>query len=178
MRIYEDFKTTSQNREPQRAYYIPYDTLEKALEGNRYSSKYFKLLNGKWKFAYFKRDIDVPEKITAWDTVKVPSCWQTLGYENPGYTNVNYPHPVDAPFVPDDNPCGVYSRTFTIDDAWDKRKTYIVFEGVSSCMFLYINDKYVGFTQGSHLQTEFDITGFVKKGENTLTAKGNRYAEF
>lgn len=171
MRIYEDFKTTSQNREPQRSYYIPYETLEKALEGNRYSSKYFKLLNGRWNFAYFKRDIDVPEKITAWDTVTVPSCWQTLGYENPGYTNVNYPHPVDAPFVPDDNPCGVYSRTFTIDDAWYKRKTYIVFEGVSSCMFLYINDKYVGFTQGSHLQAEFDITGFVKKGENTLTAK-------
>lgn len=171
MRKYENLKQTSENREKQRAYYIPYDTLEKALEGKKEKSAYYKLLNGRWNFAYFKRDIDVPKKITAWDTICVPSCWQALGYENPIYTNTNYPHPVDAPFVPDDNPCGVYSRTFEIDDDWAKKKTYIVFEGVSSCMFLYINDKYVGFTQGSHLQAEFDISNYVTKGTNTIYAK-------
>ncbi len=171
MRKYENFNQTSENREPQRAYYIPYDTLEKALEGKKENSAYYRLLNGRWNFAYFKRDIDVPESITAWDTVFVPSCWQTLGYENPGYTNVNYPHPVDAPYVPDDNPCGVYSRSFCIDAKWKSRKTYIVFEGVSSCMFLYINGKYVGFTQGSHLQAEFDISEFINEGTNTVTAK-------
>lgn len=171
MRIYEDFNKTSENREPQRAYYIPYDSLEKALEGNREKSAYYKLLNGKWNFAYFKRDIDVPEKITSWDVISVPSCWQALGYENPGYTNVNYPHPVDAPYVPDDNPCGVYSRGFDIDGAWNGRKTYVVFEGVSSCMFLYVNGEYVGFSQGSHLQAEFDITDYVKEGKNEITVK-------
>ena len=92
MRKYEDFKNTSENRVPQRSYYIPYDTLEKALEGKKENSAYYRLLNGRWNFAYFKRDIDVPENIeniVTPDTVPVPSCWQTLGYENPGYTNVN-----------------------------------------------------------------------------------------
>ena len=171
MRIYENFKTTSENREPQRSYYIPYESLEKALEGKKEKSAYYKLLNGRWKFAYFKRDIDVPETIPVWDTVTVPSCWQMLGYENPGYTNVNYPYPIDVPYVPDDNPCGVYNRSFCIDSAWDGRKTYIVFEGVSSCLFLYINGEYVGYSQGSHLQAEFDITDYVHNGVNEVTVK-------
>lgn len=171
MRSYENFKTTHENREPQRSYYIPYDTLEKALEGKKENSAYYRLLNGRWNFAYFKRDIDVPETITAWDTVPVPSCWQTLGYENPGYTNVNYPHPVDAPYVPDDNPCGVYSRSFEIDSAWKERETYIVFEGVSSCLYLYVNGEYAGCSQGSHLQAEFNISKYLNEGTNTITAK-------
>ena len=171
MRTYERFDKISENRETQRAYYIPYESLEKALAGNKHTSAYYKLLNGKWKFAYFKRDIDVPEKIADWDIVSVPSCWQSTGYEKQWYTNQNYPHAVDAPFVPDDNPCGVYERNFNIDSKWNERKTYIVFEGVSSCMFLYINGKYVGTSQGSHLQAEFDITSYVTKGENTITVK-------
>ncbi len=171
MRNYERFDAISENREAPRAYYIPYDTLEKALDGNKESSEYYKLLNGEWNFAYFERDIDVPEKITEWDTVSVPSCWQALGYDKVGYTNVNYPYPVDPPFVPDDNPCGVYERSFDISGSWSERKTYIVFEGVSSCLFLYINGRYVGCSQGSHLPSEFNITPFVKDGENTLTVK-------
>lgn len=171
MRMYEDFNKTSDRREPQRAYYIPYDSLEKALAGKKEASAYYKLLNGRWRFAYFARDIDVPEQITTWDTIPVPSCWQALGYEPPIYTNVNYPHPIDAPYVPDDNPCGVYSRSFTLDKSFSGRKTYIVFEGVSSCMFLYVNGSYAGYSQGSHMQAEFDITEFVTDGENELTVK-------
>ncbi len=171
MRKYENLQQTSENREPQRSYYIPYDTLEKALKGDKESSAYYRLLNGKWNFAFFERDIDVPEKITSWDLISVPSCWQTLGYERPVYTNVNYPHPVDPPYVPDDIPCGVYERSFEIDSSWSNRETYIVFEGVSSCLLLYINGKYVGFSQGSHLQAEFNITDYVTAGTNTVTAK-------
>lgn len=171
MRVYENIQQTSENRMPQRAYYIPYDSLEKALQGDRKESAYFRLLNGEWKFAFFERDMDVTEKVSEWDTIPVPSCWQTQGYEHPGYTNVCYPHPIDAPFVPDDNPCGIYEREFDLDSAWNERKTYIVFEGVSSCLFLYINGRYVGFTQGSHLQAEFDITDYLNKGKNTVTAK-------
>lgn len=171
MRIYERFDKTSENRVKERAYYIPYDTLEKALGGKRENSAYYKLLNGRWNFAFFKRDIDVPEKITAWDSVIVPSCWQSLGYEKPVYTNYNYPHPVDAPYVPDDNPCGIYEREFMLDEMWTDRKTYAVFEGVSSCLILYVNGEYVGFSQVSHMQAEFDITPFVKKGKNIITAR-------
>ena len=98
----------------------------------------------------------------------VPSCWQLLGYENPNYTNINYPYPCDPPYVPDANPCGVYERDFSIKK-WGK--VYFVLEGVSSCAFVYVNGAYVGFTQGSHLQAEFDLTDFVHDGVNTIRVK-------
>ena len=157
MRFYEDILKTSENRVAPRSYYIPKGVSE------------YKLLNGEWNFAYFERDIDVPEKIVKWDKIPVPACWQLHGYGNPNYCNINYPYPVDPPFVPDDNPCGVYNREFTVEKKWGK--LYFVFEGVSSCASLYINDKYVGFTQGSRLQAEFDITDFCTQGVNTVTVK-------
>ncbi len=157
MRVYENPLKTSENRKKSKSYVIPTGVSE------------FTLLNGEWDFAYFERDIDIPEKIEKWDKIPVPSCWQLHGYDNPNYTNINYPYPCDPPFVPDDNPCGVYRREFNIDKVWGK--IYFVFEGVASCAFLYINGNYVGFTQGSHLQAEFDITEYTKKGKNTITVK-------
>lgn len=157
MREYENPNKTSDNRMKQRSYYIPAGVSE------------YMLLNGEWEFAYFASDMDVPEQIKQWDTIPVPSCWQLHGYENPNYTNINYPYPVDAPYVPDENPCGVYRRTFEIDKKWGR--VYFVFEGVASCAYLYVNDQYVGFTQGSHLQAEFDITEYVTEGENTVVVK-------
>ena len=157
MRAYEQINFTSENRMPARSYYIPGGVSE------------YHLLNGEWNFAYFERDIDVPEKIEKWDKIPVPSCWQILGYENSNYTNINYPYPCDPPYVPDDNPCGVYEREFEIEKKWGR--LYFVFEGVSSCAYLTINDKYVGFTQGSHLQAEFDITDYVCEGTNKVTVK-------
>lgn len=171
MRSYEDLNLIQMNREPQRAYYIPYDTLEKALEGNKEKSAYYKLLNGEWKFAYFERDIDVPQVIAKWDKINVPSNWQMYGYDVPYYTNINYPYPVDPPYVPDDNPCGVYSLDFDLDNKWIDRDAYIVFEGVNSCLYLYVNDILVGHSQGSHLQSEFNISKYVKEGTNNLTVK-------
>jgi len=160
VRIYEDILKTSENRELPRSYYIPRGVSE------------YMLLNGEWDFCYFARDIDVPDipsEIEKWDRIQVPSCWQILGYEDPNYTNINYPFPVDPPYVPDDNPCGVYSREFEIREKWGR--IYFVFEGVSSCAFLYINDRYIGFTQGSHLQAEFDITDAVREGKNRAAVK-------
>ena len=157
MRVYENPQATSENRMPARSYYIPQGVSE------------YQLLNGEWRFAYFNRDIDVPEKIENWDTIPVPSCWQLLGYENPNYTNINYPYPCDPPYVPDENPCGVYEREFVIEKKWGR--VYFVLEGVSSCAFLSVNEQYVGYTQGSHLQAEFDITDYVQEGTNTITVK-------
>ena len=122
-------------------------------------------LNGAWKFAFFA-DGDISDEINFTDTIDVPSCWQARGYENPNYSNINYPYPFDMPYVPDINPVGVYEREFTVNNT--NRKTYIVFEGVSSCAKLFINGKYVGFTQGSRLEAEFDISNFVTEGENTV----------
>lgn len=171
MRHYENPRITGENREKQRSYYIPYESLEKALIGKKEASAYYKLLNGEWNFNYYESEAAAELKPEKWDKVKVPSCWQTTGYEEPYYTNVNYPYPVDPPYVPDVNPCGVYMREIEISEEWDKRETYIVFEGVSSFMYLYVNGEYVGCTQGSHLQSEFDITPFVETGKNTVTAK-------
>ena len=171
MRHYENLQLLQENCEPQRAYYIPYDSLDKALAGEKEVSNYYISLNGEWKFKYYQRDIDVPEQISEWDTITVPSNWQMQGYDNPYYTNLNYPYPVDPPYVPDDNPCGVYSLDFEIPEEWSERETYIVLEGVNSCFYLYVNDQYVGFSQVSHMQSELRLTGCLKKGRNKLTIK-------
>ena len=154
MRKYEDLKYISENREKQRAYYIP--------------KSGYTLLNGEWDFKYFKCDF-LEDLSGEWDKISDPSCWQLKGYENPNYSNVVYPYPYDPPYVPTENPMGVYRRTLEVSDT--DRKTYIVFEGVSSSVELYINGEYVGYSQGSHLQAEFDISKYVKNGENTILAK-------
>ncbi len=159
MRKYENPELLQENRLPQRSYYIP---------GNDGA---YMSLNGEWSFSFFLRDFDdVPQKS---GTIDVPSCWQCRGYEKPYYTNVTYPFPVNPPYVPNENPMGVYERSFHIDDT-DKRY-YVVFEGVSSCVELYINGKYAGYSQGSRLQAEFEITAFVQKGENEISARVRKW---
>lgn len=159
MRKYEDLSVLQENRLKQRSYYIP--------EGK---AKYLSL-NGNWDFAFYKCDDDpVPAKT---GVIDVPSCWQCRGYEEPYYTNVVYPYPVDPPYVPTDNPMGVYTRTFVIEDV--SMKHYVMFEGVDSCLELYINGQYVGYSQGSRLEAEFDISAYVKKGVNEIVAKVRKW---
>lgn len=159
MRMYEDLNHIKENRLPQRAYYIPEN------EGG------YKLLNGIWRFDFYERDYD--EEPTCSGEIDVPSCWQCRGYEKPYYTNVIYPYPVDPPYVPNDNSMGVYAREFEVADI--SMRYYIVFEGVASCLELYINGKYVGYSQGSRLQAEFDITDFVTEGNNEVVAKVRKW---
>ncbi len=159
MRKYEDLNHISDRREEQRAYYIP--------KGG------YTCLNGEWDFKFYDCDYKEGYEEKEWDKIDVPSVWQLRGYENPNYTNVAYPFPYDPPFVPDDNPMGVYKREFEVEDA--SKKTYIVFEGVSSCVELYINGSYAGYSQGNHLQAEFDISEFVKNGTNTVIAKVRKW---
>lgn len=159
MRFYENPEYTQENRLPQRAYYIP--------EGKNV----FSSLNGIWQFDFYACDDD--ETPVKSGQIDVPSCWQCRGYEKPYYTNVIYPFPVDPPFVPMDNPMGVYTRKFEITDAG--RQQYVVFEGSSSCLELYINSQFVGWSQGSHLQAEFDITPYVHPGANEITAKVRKW---
>lgn len=161
MRFYEDLTHISENRLPQRAYYIPEN------EGA------YILLNGEWNFKYYDADYKEEKVIELWDTIPVPSCWQMFGYEDPNYSNVSYPYPVDMPYVPDNNPMGIYMREFEIKNK--ENRHYIVFEGVSSNIELYINDKYAGYSQGSHLQSEFDITDFVSTGKNKVLVKVRKW---
>ena len=161
MRFYEDLKHISENRLPQRAYYIPEN------EGA------YTLLNGMWNFKYYEADFLEEKNIEKWDEIEVPSCWQVKGYGNPNYSDTAYPYPVDAPFVPDKNPMGIYMREFETEKG--ENRHYIVFEGVSSNLELFINGKYVGYTQGSHLQAEFDITDFLNDGKNVVVAKVRKW---
>ncbi len=158
LRFYEDLNNISENRLPQRSYYIP----EGAL----------RTLPDVWDFKYFERDVD--ECLDgAWDNIPVPSCWQNYGYDDPNYTNVRYPYPVTPPYLPDDNPMGVYRTSFAVSDM--TKMYYLVFEGVSSNAEVFINDSRVGYTQGSHLQAEFFITPFIKEGNNTLVVKVRKW---
>ena len=161
MRFYEDLNHIKENRLPQRAYYIPEN------------KGAYMLLNGEWNFKYFDADFKEDKIIENWDKISVPSCWQMLGYDSPNYTSSNYPYPIDMPYVPDINPMGVYMREFEVSNMDNCH--YIVFEGVSSNLELYINDKYVGYSQGSHLQAEFDITNFINKGINKVVVKVRKW---
>ena len=157
MRFYEDLTKLHINTLPPRAHYIPSDTPEKALAGDAAQSDYYTLLNGTWDFCYFPRDIDCPATITQWMPVRVPSCWASIGCEKPYYTNVTYPYPVDPPFVPDDNPLGVYRKLITIDSLAANRENYLIFDGVASCLELYINGEFIGFSSVSHGMSEFKV---------------------
>ena len=174
MKIYEDLTKLQVNCEEPRTHYIPYDTLEKALCGDREKSAYYKCLNGKWDFEFYNSDYEENIKKPKRGKIEVPGCWQMQGYDKPWYTDENYPFPVDPPYVPTENPMGIYKRNFEISDMWNNRRIYIVFEGVSSCFELYINGEFVGYSSGSHMPSEFEITKYIKS-VNTIEVKVRKW---
>ena len=168
-RKYEDLSILYENREAPRAYAIPFDTAQDAINNRRENNARYVLLNGEWDFRYFDCPLDLPDdvaEITFEKKLPVPSCWECYGYGQYHYTNINYPFPYDPPAVPSLNRVGVYQRSF---DWRSGEKLYIVFEGVSSCFEVYLNGKYAGLSKASHLQAEFDLTALAQDGENTLT---------
>ncbi|MDR2043990.1 MAG: DUF4981 domain-containing protein [Clostridium sp.] len=168
---WQDPTFLQKGREKERAYFIPYHDLATALQDKKEQSRNYKLLNGVWAFQYYEKFYDMPEVIGQWESIPVPSNWQMYGYDKPYYTNVNYPHPVDPPYVPDDNPCGVYQTVFRIEEGWAEKETYLVLEGVNSCFYLYVNGAEIGYSQCSHLPAEFHITPFLRQGDNRLMVK-------
>ena len=164
--------------EKPRAYFIPYQDAALALADDREKSTYFTSLCGDWDFKYYPSLEDLEDFRTEsfpWDTLEkipVPRSWQTLqgrGYDTPQYTNVNYPIPFDPPFVPRNNPCGLYLREFDIPtDGLKTKHFYLNFEGVDSCFYLFLNNHYVGYSQVSHSTSEFDVTSYLVAGKNKL----------
>ena len=162
------------NCEKPHAYFIPYDNDKKAGKGIRGTSEFFHSLNGSWKFKYHSSVMDVEDGFYNedydaghWENLVVPSNWQMHGYDIPHYTNVNYPYPCDPPFVPNDNPAGLYIRDFYLNNPPGK-KVHMVFEGVDSCFYLWINGHLAGYSQVSHMISEFDITDCLKTGTNRV----------
>lgn len=170
---YEDFSVQNVNAEKNRAYYIPFCEKDTGYEDRKNSSR-LTMLSGDWNFKYSENgisDLDedffklTPKEISI-NTIPVPSNWQNHGYDRHQYTNVEYPFPFDPPYVPYENPCGVYARDFEIKKN-DSESYYINFEGVDSCFYLWINGEFVGYSQVSHSTSEFDITKYVNDGKNT-----------
>ncbi len=168
MRKYEMIEYIHENTLAPRSHYIPFDTVEGAISGDKSKSAYYHSLNGEWDFKFFKRDFDFKsiEEIIDWEIIPVPSCWQCFGYEKPNYANARYPFPVDPPYVPADNPMGVYRKFFYADDEFLKLNSYIVFEGVAPGFDLFLNGEYVGCSTVSHCCSEFKID--LKKGRNEI----------
>ncbi len=183
MKPYHDWENPQmfgQNKLPGHATAIPFADQTSAIQGNRYASPFYKSLNGAWRFHYTTDPDSVVENPAAdeWDTIVVPGNWTLQGYDRPIYTNVKMPFlPVDPPNVPQENPTGVYQRTFTIPPDWAGRQVFICFDGVESAFYLWINDHRVGYSQGTRLPAEFDLTPYLQPGENTLTAVVIRWSD-
>ena len=164
---YEDQHILHVGTMPPRAYYLPENIGEYASAVS--------LAGDDWHFAYYPRTQLVPEDFfdehfagSGYTDIPVPSCIQSLGYDQQQYTNFRYPIPADPPFVPDINPCGAYLKEFTLSKEDCNGRTFLYFEGVDSCFFLWINGEQVGYSQVSHSPSEFEITRFVHEGRNRM----------
>ncbi len=181
------------NREPVRATYTPYGTVERA---RRMGDSFRRLsLNGRWKFHWAPRPEERPADFFrpdfdagGWDEIVVPGNWQTQGYGVPIYTNITYPFRAEPPRVTLDpprnytqyelrNPVGSYRRTFRLPERWKGLRVYVEFAGVDSAFYVWVNGTRVGYSQDSMTPAEFDITGCLAEGENTLAVEVYRFSD-
>ena len=196
---WEDETIFEENKEKGHATYIPYPSRESMMADQYYEtpwttpeSEYYMSLNGTWKFNlvdepskrptdFFQDDYDV----SSWDNLPVPSNWEMYGYDKPIYCNVEYPHANTPPTIQRRsgysgygvNPVGSYRRTFTLPENWDGKQVFIMFGGIYSAAYVWVNGKYVGYTQGANNDHEFDITSKLKAGENTLAVQVFRWSD-
>ena len=174
-RYYENLSVLHENTMPARAYYIPASRRMDNLVEHREESDRMQLLNGTWKFQYFNSIYDIQDSFFEknydtenFDEIQVPSVWQMAGYDTHQYTNIRYPFPFDPPYVPQDIPCGAYVHNFEYSRDEKASKAFLNFEGVDSCFYVWINGSYVGYSQVSHMTSEFDVTDVLQDGTNTV----------
>ena len=174
-RYYENLSVLHENTMPARAYYIPASRRMDNLVEHREESDRMQLLNGTWKFQYFTSIYDIQDSFFEknydtenFDEIQVPSVWQMAGYDTHQYTNIRYPFPFDPPYVPQNIPCGVYVHTFEYSRDEKAPKSFLNFEGVDSCFYVWINGSYIGYSQVSHMTSEFDVTDVLQDGTNTV----------
>ncbi|MEM7798429.1 MAG: glycoside hydrolase family 2 TIM barrel-domain containing protein [Chloroflexota bacterium] len=173
------------NKLPGHVRNISFDTLKEARSGDWQASNWCQMLNGTWQFALYPNPDAVPADffaadydISGWSDIQVPGNWTTQGFDKPIYTNVKMPIPNTPPFVPkEDKPTGLYRRSFMMPDDWHERQVVICFGGVESAFYLWINGEAVGYSQESRLPAEFDISPYLRSGENTITAMVIRWSD-
>jgi len=174
-RYFENLSVLHENTMPAKAYYIPASRRMDNLVEHREESDRMQLLNGTWKFQYFNSIYDIKDSFFEknydtenFDEIQVPSVWQMAGYDTHQYTNIRYPFPFDPPYVPQDIPCGAYVHTFEYSRDEKAPKSFLNFEGVDSCFYVWINGSYIGYSQVSHMTSEFDVTDVLQDGTNTV----------
>lgn len=181
---WEDLCMLHKNRLDSRAYFLSYKDSSTAVTYERRMSGRYELLNGIWKFHYSPSPMEAPEKfyedsydVSSWDDMEVPGHWQLKGYGHPHYTDLIYPFQVDPPRVPSDNPTGSYRREFFISDDWEGLQVILRFEGVDSAFHIWVNGREVGYSKGSRLPSEFDISPLIHKGKNSLSVRVYQWSD-
>jgi beta-galactosidase len=184
---WENPKVFNINKEEPHATYVPFPDVRGALTLDRRQSPCYFSLDGKWKFNWVPKPADRPTDfyredydVSAWKEIDVPSNWEFQGYGVPIYVNIPYefPGPPDPPHIPhDNNPVGSYKRTFTIPAGWEGREVFIHFGGVKSAFYIWINGQKVGYSEDSKTPAEWDITGYLRKGENTVALEVYRWSD-
>jgi len=182
---YENPRVFERNQEDAHATLMPYPGSDLALEGDRLSSPFHMTLNGSWKFHWAENPLMAPEEFyksgfdrDEWENITVPANWQMEGKGYPLFRNVGLPHPLDPPNVPKQfNPTGSYYRSFKLPEDWSKRQVFLHFEGVHSASYVWINGKEVGYNQGGMEPAEYDITPYLRKGENNIAVRVLRYSD-
>lgn len=182
-----DPETTSVNRMERRACFMPYGDIDQAVKADRTLSSRYKSLNGAWYFRFFENaSQNIPSleneisDLSQWDEINVPSCWATEGYDYPQYCNIQYPwegnEKITPPYAPTEyNPVGLYVRKFNLEKRFTGKRTVITFDGVESCLILYVNGVKFGYSESSFNTAEFDITELVRPGENTVAVEVHRW---
>ncbi|MBN1409237.1 MAG: DUF4981 domain-containing protein [Spirochaetales bacterium] len=172
------------NRIGPRTALLPFASIEEAVKQNKNKNPFYLPLNGEWKFSFHPDPLSVPQKFFTsafsdlkWKNIEVPSHWQLKGYGKPHYTNIVYPFPVNPPFVPKDNPTGCYRRWFDLPSFWTGRRIILRFLGVDSAFFVWINGRFIGFSKGSRMPAEFDITEWVNPGRNLVAVQVMQWSD-
>jgi len=182
---YENPKVFERGQEEPHATLMPYPDVDLALAGDRKASPFHMTLNGPWQFHWAENPGLAPGEFYKsgydrddWETIPVPANWQMEGFGYPLFRNIGLPHPMDPPEVPDQfNPVGSYFRNFELPGDWDGRQVFLHFEGVHSASYVWINGKEVGYNQGGMEPAEYDITPYLKRGENSIAVRVLRYSD-
>lgn len=183
---WQDVQTVTVNKEYPRSSFMTYDNRADALSGKFERSKYYRLLNGMWKFYFVDSYKDLPANITdtsvnvaGWHDIQVPGNWEVQGHGVAIYTNHGYefkPKNPTPPLLPEANPVGVYRRDFSVPAGWDGRDVYLHFAGAKSGMYVYINGQEMGYSEDSKNPAEFLINKYLRPGKNVLTLKIFRWS--
>lgn len=184
MKLWENINVDGQNRLKPRASFLSFPSEDEAQVGVKKYTHFYKNLNGSWKFLFLKAPEYSPENFhcedfdtSTWDNIVVPGNWQLQGYGKMHYSDLWYSFPVNPPFVPTENPTGIYKRKFEVNESFKDKRIIIKFNGVDSAFNLWINGKPIGYSKGARIQSEFDITDFIKVGENDCTVRVYQWSD-